>query len=130
MTVFLYDIGDIIPFFEHTAFEFGKSADSNRSYAGYYYPIHLVLCSSNRSWRFSVRSFGCALFYLTGGCMSKHIQKRSTDITGIELVPGEPNVCLGNGEQGVECCCDECDYYLFCFPESAPKIKEENNHML
>ena len=26
--------------------------------------------------------------------------------------------CLGNGEHtGFECQCDECDYYLICFPE-------------
>ena len=49
--------------------------------------------------------------------MSKHISKKVTDITGIELTPGEPIVCLGNGEQGFECCCDECDYFLLCFPE-------------
>ena len=49
--------------------------------------------------------------------MKKNIQKSVTDITRIELMPGEPTVCLGNGEQGFECCCDECDYYLLCFPE-------------
>lgn len=26
--------------------------------------------------------------------------------------------CLGNGEhEGIECCCDECDHYLTCFPD-------------
>jgi hypothetical protein len=49
--------------------------------------------------------------------MNKNNQKRVMDITGVELMPGEPGVCLGNGEQGFECCCDECDYYLLCFPE-------------
>ena len=49
--------------------------------------------------------------------MRKNIQKKVTDITGIELMPGEPAACLGNGEQGFECCCDECDHYLFCFPK-------------
>ena len=58
--------------------------------------------------------------------MSKHIPKKVIDITGIELTPGEPIVCLGNGEQGFECRCDECDYYLLCFPEFYPKSKEEN----
>ena len=47
--------------------------------------------------------------------MSKSVLKRVMDMTGIELMPGEPAVCLGNGEQGFECCCDECDYYLLCF---------------
>ena len=45
------------------------------------------------------------------------IPRKIIDITGVELTPGEPTVCLGNGEQGFECCCDECDYYLLCFPE-------------
>ena len=53
--------------------------------------------------------------------MDKNIQKRVIDITGVELTPGEPTVCLGNGEQGFECCCDECDYYLLCFPEFDPQ---------
>jgi hypothetical protein len=26
--------------------------------------------------------------------------------------------CLGNGgHPGIECCCDNCDYYLACFPD-------------
>ncbi len=58
--------------------------------------------------------------------MGKNIQKGIIDVTGVELMPGEPDVCLGNGEQGFECYCDECDYYLFCFPEFYPKTKEEN----
>ena len=58
--------------------------------------------------------------------MSENIQKKIIDITGIELMPAEPAVCLGNGEQGFECCCDECDYYLLCFSEFDPKSKEEN----
>ena len=49
--------------------------------------------------------------------MDKNIQEKIIDIIGIELTPGEPTVCLGNGEQSFECCCDECDYYLLCFPE-------------
>ncbi|MBQ9086425.1 MAG: hypothetical protein IJY47_04480 [Clostridia bacterium] len=58
--------------------------------------------------------------------MSKNVQKRVIDIAGIELMPGEPAICLGNGKQGFECCCDECDYYLFCFSEFDPKGKEEH----
>lgn len=49
------------------------------------------------------------------------------DITGIILTPGnEGNNCLGNEEHKdkngnlIECCCDECDYYLECFPNSFP----------
>ena len=58
--------------------------------------------------------------------MSEVILKKTIDVTGVELMPEEPAVCLGNGKQGLECCCDECDYYLFCFPEFYPKSKEEN----
>ncbi|MBR6768311.1 MAG: hypothetical protein IKM34_02355 [Clostridia bacterium] len=58
--------------------------------------------------------------------MSKNIPKKIIDITGIELTPGKPTVCLGNGEQGFECCCDECDYFLHCFPEFDAKSKKEN----
>ena len=56
--------------------------------------------------------------------MSKNIKKRVIDVTGVELTPGEPTVCLGNGEQGFECCCDECDYFLLCFPEFDLQIEE------
>ena len=58
--------------------------------------------------------------------MRKNVPKKVIDITGIELTPAEPNVCLGNGEQGFECCCDECDYLLLCFPEFDSINKEEN----
>ena len=57
--------------------------------------------------------------------MSKVILKKTIDVTGVELTPGEPTVCLGNGEQGIECCCDECDYFLLCFSEFDPK-KQKN----
>ena len=56
--------------------------------------------------------------------MSKDLEKRVMDIDGVELMPGEPDACLGDGEQGFECCCDECDYYLLCFPEFDTKSKE------
>ena len=59
--------------------------------------------------------------------MSKDIPKKITDVTGVELTPGKPDVCLGNGELGSECCCDECDCYLLCFPEIAPENEEEIN---
>lgn len=45
------------------------------------------------------------------------------DVTGIILTPcSGGKECLGNGEHTdengnlIECCCDECDYYLECFP--------------
>ena len=62
--------------------------------------------------------------------MSKNVHKKVIDITNVELTPGEPTACLGNGDHGFECCCDECDYYLFCFPDYDPKNKDniaENN---
>ena len=39
--------------------------------------------------------------------------------TGIILIPGyHGDNCPGSGMlQGFECCCDECDYFLICFPE-------------
>ena len=81
------------------------------------------LCDNKlRGYIFSVRSFWGALFYMSGGkYMSKVILKKVIDVTGVELTPDEPDVCLGNGEHGSECCCDECDCFLCCFPEFDPK---------
>lgn len=53
--------------------------------------------------------------------MSEVIPEKVIDITGAELTPGKHDVCLGNGKQGIECCCDECDFFLLCFPEFDPK---------
>ena len=53
--------------------------------------------------------------------MNKNSQEPFLDISGVELTPGDPASYLGNGEHGFECCCDECDYFLFCFPEFDPK---------
>ncbi len=58
--------------------------------------------------------------------MREEIPKRVIDITGVELTPGEPTECRGNGERGFECCCDECDYYLLCFPEFDPNNKNQS----
>lgn len=40
--------------------------------------------------------------------------------TGTKLTPSPGGKeCLGNGSWvGYECCCDECDHYLECFPEA------------
>ena len=67
-----------------------------------------------------MRSFGCAPFYIFGGCGMRD-QKNVIDVTGVELIPGDPVACSGNGEQGFECCCDECDFFLLCFPEFDPR---------
>ena len=56
--------------------------------------------------------------------------KKTMDVTGVELMPGEPTVCLGNGVNGSECCCDECDYYLLCFPEFDFNENSEVNFVL
>ena len=84
-------------------------------------------------WRqLGARVFRCVasvahLFYmLTGGYMSKKLPKKIIDISGVELTPGKPDVCLGNGKQGFECCCDERDFFLLCFPQFDPKSKQEN----
>ena len=60
--------------------------------------------------------------------MSKKIQEKIIDITGVELTPGKTTVCLGNGEQGFECCCDECDY--FCFVSRSFMIKSKKKILL
>lgn len=40
------------------------------------------------------------------------------DVTGAELKPGKPDECEGNGKHPLfELCCDECDYFLKCYPE-------------
>ena len=46
-------------------------------------------------------------------------KKQIIDITGIPLTPSKQGrKCRGNGEHSeYECCCDECDYYLYCFPQ-------------
>lgn len=38
------------------------------------------------------------------------------DTTGIVLTPGNfGKDCMGNGKhEGIECCCDECDYAQCC----------------
>lgn len=51
-----------------------------------------------------------------------------TDISGVALTPGNfGKDCLGNGEHfdedgdGIDCCCDECDYLLCCTDKDYPK---------
>lgn len=50
------------------------------------------------------------------------------DPTGIKLTPSwHGKECLGNGENpGIECCCDECAFFLECWPEydDLPKAKQ------
>lgn len=58
--------------------------------------------------------------------MSKETPKKIIDVTGIELTPADPKKCLGNGEQGFECCCDECDFFLLCFPKCDIEASKED----
>ncbi len=45
------------------------------------------------------------------------MQNKILDPSGAELRPGDPSSCQGNGmDPRFECCCDECDYFLRCFP--------------
>ena len=37
----------------------------------------------------------------------------------------EGRECLGNGSWvGHECCCEECDHYLVCFPDAMSMISK------
>lgn len=46
------------------------------------------------------------------------MEEKIIDVTGEELLPGDPEHCQGNGEHpGFEICCDECPGFLACFPE-------------
>ena len=55
--------------------------------------------------------------------MGKVILKKVIDVTEVELTPGDPTACLGYGEQGFECCCDECDFFCFVSPNLIKKRK-------
>lgn len=38
--------------------------------------------------------------------------------TGIELAPGDPERCKGNGKKDpMSCCCDACDYLAVCYAQ-------------
>ena len=41
------------------------------------------------------------------------------DVTGVVLTPGyDGRDCLGNGlHDEIECCCDECNYFLCCIDD-------------
>ena len=47
------------------------------------------------------------------------------DVTGAVLAPGTPDRCQGNGSHPqFECCCDNCDYFIQCFPEYQKEVDE------
>ncbi|MBO5409564.1 MAG: hypothetical protein J6A61_09235 [Clostridia bacterium] len=50
--------------------------------------------------------------------------------TGIELIPGNGGKdCPGNGENGNECCCDECNYLGCCIEHFRKKPCNECVHI-
>ncbi len=50
--------------------------------------------------------------------------------TGIELIPGNGGRdCPGNGENGNEICCDECDYLCCCINHFRKKPCNECIHV-
>ena len=52
-------------------------------------------------------------------------EQNIVDVTGAELSPGEPARCQGNGKHpDFECCCDECDFFLACYPEHQADVDE------
>ena len=84
------------------------------------------LCDNNEGTLFRCVPSGAHFFIYRGRDMNNYIPRKVIDISGVELTPAEPDVCLGNGESGFECCCDECDYFLLCFPEFDTKSKRIN----
>ena len=52
------------------------------------------------------------------------MMKQIDPSTGIPITPNyHGKDCLGSGDHpGYECCCDECDYYIDCFPDWDKKI--------
>ena len=43
------------------------------------------------------------------------------DVTGTLICPGVPKMCLGSDYYPMfPLCCDNCDYFLKCFPEAMP----------
>ncbi len=79
---------------------------------------------------FLVRSFGCAFFVLWEekamnfdlhkfvSEAEEKIPETVSDSSGAVLTPGKPQTCEGNGNNdSYEICCDECDWFLACFPE-------------
>ena len=54
------------------------------------------------------------------------LPETDTDPTGTVLSPGKPDVCKGNGESydddgDIILCCDNCNYYIYCFAEELEK---------
>lgn len=52
-------------------------------------------------------------------CEDVEVPPIERDVTGTPICPGHPKLCLGSGDFApmFECCCDNCDHFLKCFPE-------------
>lgn len=67
-----------------------------------------------------VRAKNFFAYWLADKYIEEHNQG-AKKMDKLELTPGKPDECQGNGQHpDYECCCDNCDYYLACFPEWAP----------
>ena len=54
------------------------------------------------------------------------MSKEIIDVTGTPLTPGSFENCLGNGKhKGIECCCDNCDYFIECVLKSNDEVWQE-----
>lgn len=53
-------------------------------------------------------------------------EEQIIDVTGTPLTPSrQGRKCLGNGEHPeYECCCDNCNYFLYCFPQYDWRLTE------
>lgn len=62
----------------------------------------------------------CGLWYKTGREQLHQCEDLIDPTTGALLWPGAPDRCPGNGaDPDYEICCDNCNYFLECFPEYA-----------
>lgn len=60
----------------------------------------------------------CGLWYKTGREQLHQCEDLIDPATGVLLHPGVPDRCPGNGtEPDYEICCDNCNWFLECFPE-------------
>lgn len=49
-------------------------------------------------------------------CKKNECFEPFVDVTGTICTPSKNGeLCAGNGNGDAECCCDECDYYLYCY---------------
>ncbi len=67
------------------------------------------------------------IFYKMIGLITK--KEYIIDVTGIVLTPGDKDgKCKGNGNhknlwgKEIECCCDECDYLMWCVEGKGQKL--------